>query len=207
MTRPDGGAVDLYCGLHRRDRACRHPVGSQGADGGRLLARAATRLGAAADRDPAGDARDPAAAHPPVSQPDQELLARGRHRLSRPGLGVRRDHAESDRAGDRNHRHHHGRLSPDLVGHERSDELLWMADQPEHGRMSDTTSSIFVRQNLVRERPAPVKTTGFVGFLRTRLFNSPHNTLITIVSALLLWFILVPTLKFVLVDAVWTGTD
>ena len=57
------------------------------------------------------------------------------------------------------------------------------------------------------ERPAPVKTTGFVGFLRTRLFNSPTNILITIVSALLLWFIVVPALKFALVDAVWTGAD
>ena len=57
------------------------------------------------------------------------------------------------------------------------------------------------------ERPAPVKTTGFVGFLRTRLFNSPTNILITIVSALLLWFIVVPALKFLLVDAVWTGSD
>ena len=73
--------------------------------------------------------------------------------------------------------------------------------------MSDTTSSSFVRQDLVPERPAPVKTTGFVGFLRTRLFNSPTNILITIVSALLLWFILVPTLRFLLLDAVWTGKD
>ena len=73
--------------------------------------------------------------------------------------------------------------------------------------MSDTTPSVFVRGDLVGERPAPIKTTGFVGFLRTRLFNSPTNILITIVSALLLWFILVPALKFVLVDAVWTGTD
>ena len=73
--------------------------------------------------------------------------------------------------------------------------------------MSDTTSSIFVRQDLVPERPAPVKTTGFVGFLRTRLFNSPTNILITIVSVLLLWLILVPAIKFVLIDAVWTGKD
>jgi general L-amino acid transport system permease protein len=73
--------------------------------------------------------------------------------------------------------------------------------------MSDTTPSGFVRQDLVAERPAPVKTTGFVGFLRTRLFNSPTNILITIVSALLLWFILVPSLRFLLVDAVWTGKD
>src|SRR3954468_21152446 len=81
-----------------------------------------------------------------------------------------------------------------------------MADRPEHG-MSDTTSSAFVRQDLVAERAAPVKTTGFIGFLRTRLFNSPTNILITIVSVLLLWFIVVPALKFLLVDAVWSGKD
>jgi len=73
--------------------------------------------------------------------------------------------------------------------------------------MSDITASAFVRQDLVPERPAPVKTTGFVGFLRTRLFNSPTNILITIVSVLLLWFIVVPALKFLVVDAVWSGAD
>jgi general L-amino acid transport system permease protein len=73
--------------------------------------------------------------------------------------------------------------------------------------MSDITSSAFVRQELIAERAAPVKTTGFVGFLRTRMFNSPTNILLTIVSAMLLWFIAVPALKFLLVDAVWSGTD
>ena len=73
--------------------------------------------------------------------------------------------------------------------------------------MSDTTPSAFVRQDLVAERAAPVKTTGFIGFLRTRLFNSPTNILITIVSVLLLWFIVVPAIRFLLFDAVWTGSD
>jgi len=73
--------------------------------------------------------------------------------------------------------------------------------------MSDITTSAFVRQDLVPERPAPVKTTGFVGFLRTRLFNTPTNILITIVSALLLWFTVVPAIKFLLIDAVWSGKD
>jgi len=73
--------------------------------------------------------------------------------------------------------------------------------------MSEITTSAFVRDALLPERPAPVKTTGFVGFLRTRLFNSPTNILLTIVSALLLWFIAVPAIKFLLVDAVWSGTD
>jgi general L-amino acid transport system permease protein len=75
--------------------------------------------------------------------------------------------------------------------------------------MSDiaASSSSFVRQELVPERTAPIKTTGFIGFLRTRLFNSPTNILLTIVSILLLWFTVVPAVKFLLVDAVWTGKD
>jgi general L-amino acid transport system permease protein len=73
--------------------------------------------------------------------------------------------------------------------------------------MSDIVASAFVSQDLVPERPAPIKTTGFVGFLRTRLFNSSTNILLTIASALLLWFIVVPVVKFLLVDAVWSGSD
>jgi len=73
--------------------------------------------------------------------------------------------------------------------------------------MSEIAASLFVRHELVPERAAPVKTTGFVGFLRTRLFNSPTNILLTIVSILLLWFTVIPALKFLLVDAVWSGTD
>jgi general L-amino acid transport system permease protein len=73
--------------------------------------------------------------------------------------------------------------------------------------MSDIAGSSFIRKELVPERTAPVKTTGFVGFLRTRLFNSPTNIMLTIVSALLLWFVVVPAARFLLVDAVWSGTD
>jgi general L-amino acid transport system permease protein len=73
--------------------------------------------------------------------------------------------------------------------------------------MSEVATPSFVRQDLVPERPAPIKTTGFVGFMRTRLFNSPTNILMTIASALLLWFLVVPTLKFLLIDAVWSGKD
>jgi general L-amino acid transport system permease protein len=73
--------------------------------------------------------------------------------------------------------------------------------------MSDIAASSFVRRELVLERPAPVKTTGFVGFLRTRLFNSPTNILLTVVAALVLWFTVIPAVKFLLIDAVWRGTD
>ena len=75
--------------------------------------------------------------------------------------------------------------------------------------MSDIAAqpSAFVRQELVPERAAPLKTTGFVGFLRTRLFNSPTNILLTLVGLILLWLTVIPAIKFLLVDAVWHGTD
>jgi general L-amino acid transport system permease protein len=73
--------------------------------------------------------------------------------------------------------------------------------------MTDVAMTNFVRKELVTERPAPVKTTGFVGFVRTRLLNSPTNILLTILGALLIWFTVVPALRFLLVDAVWHGSD
>ena len=72
---------------------------------------------------------------------------------------------------------------------------------------SELSTRAFVRQELVAERAAPIKTTGVVGFLRTRLFNSPINVLLTIGGILLLWFTVIPSVKFLLIDAVWTGND
>jgi general L-amino acid transport system permease protein len=73
--------------------------------------------------------------------------------------------------------------------------------------MSDLAAASFVRGEIVPERAAPIRTTGFVGFLRTRLFNSPTNILLTFASLLLLWFTVVPAIRFLLVDAVWRGSD
>ena len=72
--------------------------------------------------------------------------------------------------------------------------------------MTDTSAS-FVRRDLVPDRPAPVKTTGFVGFVRTRLLNSPTNILLTILGLLLLWYAVIPALRFLSIDAVWSGRD
>ena len=73
--------------------------------------------------------------------------------------------------------------------------------------MTDVAMTNFVRKDLVAERPAPIKTTGMIGFVRTRLLNSPTNILLTILGALLIWFTVVPALRFLLVDAVWHGSD
>ncbi|CAL77671.1 putative amino acid ABC transport, permease protein [Bradyrhizobium sp. ORS 278] len=73
--------------------------------------------------------------------------------------------------------------------------------------MTDITASNFIRQDMAGERPAPIKTTGVIGFVRTQLLNSPTNILLTLVSALLIWFTVIPALQFLLVDAVWVGKD
>jgi general L-amino acid transport system permease protein len=69
--------------------------------------------------------------------------------------------------------------------------------------MSDLAAPSFVRQQLIPERAGPIRTTGVVGFLRIRLFNSPTNILLTVASLLLLWFTVIPAIRFLVVDAVW----
>jgi general L-amino acid transport system permease protein len=71
----------------------------------------------------------------------------------------------------------------------------------------DDTAQVFVRQEIVPQRPAPVRTTGPIAWIRSRLLGSPTSILLTIVSALLLYFTIVPSVKFLIIDAVWTGAD
>jgi general L-amino acid transport system permease protein len=65
----------------------------------------------------------------------------------------------------------------------------------------------FVRDQEVQPRPAPVRTTGLVALMRARLFSSPTNIILTLIGVLLLYFIVVPLVKFLLIDAVWTGSN
>lgn len=73
--------------------------------------------------------------------------------------------------------------------------------------MTDQLTSSFVRQALVEPRKAPIKTIGLVGFIRQRLLNSPLNIFLTVASLALLALVIPPTVKFLLVDAVWHGSD
>ncbi|WP_424632027.1 amino acid ABC transporter permease [Bradyrhizobium sp. SYSU BS000235] len=73
--------------------------------------------------------------------------------------------------------------------------------------MTDQATSPFVRQTLVEPRKAPIKTIGIVGFIRQRLLNSPLNIFLTVASLALLALVIPPTVKFLLVDAVWHGND
>src|SRR5262245_12424575 len=71
----------------------------------------------------------------------------------------------------------------------------------------DNAPQVFVRQELVPQRAAPIRTTGPVAWVRSRLFGSPTSIILPVVSALLLYYTVVPAIKFLLIDAVWTGAD
>jgi len=60
----------------------------------------------------------------PVPEPDQELVARRRHRLPRAGQCVHRHDAQPDRPRHRGHRAHHAGLPHPVAGHFGDHELV-----------------------------------------------------------------------------------
>ena len=59
----------------------------------------------------------------------------------------------------------------------------------------------------IAPRPAPVTSTGFIGWLRLRLFSSWINTLITLAAVYLLWSILTPVIQWAFLDATISGDN
>jgi general L-amino acid transport system permease protein len=67
--------------------------------------------------------------------------------------------------------------------------------------------STYVRRELIAPLPPPLATSGMFGFLRRRLFGGVFNTVLTLLSLLVLIIVLPPLIRFLLIDAVWTGTS
>lgn len=65
----------------------------------------------------------------------------------------------------------------------------------------------FVRRNTIAPQPPPVAMTGPLAWLRENLLSTPFNIALTILIALLLAWAIPELLKFLFVDAVWSGTD
>src|SRR5437763_1796111 len=65
----------------------------------------------------------------------------------------------------------------------------------------------FVRGTPVDALPAPIALTGVIGWMRASLFAGPLNTILTILTALLLIWIIPPIIDFLFIHAVWTGSD
>src|SRR3954464_10078362 len=65
----------------------------------------------------------------------------------------------------------------------------------------------YVRGAQVDALPAPVAMTRVIGWMRASLFAGPLNTILTILTVLLIIWIVPPIIDFLFVHAVWTGTD
>jgi general L-amino acid transport system permease protein len=65
----------------------------------------------------------------------------------------------------------------------------------------------YLRQGPAEQLPPPEAHTGLGGWLRANLFSSPANTVLTVICAALIVWLLPPLVRFLLIDAVWTGTD
>ena len=65
----------------------------------------------------------------------------------------------------------------------------------------------FVRGANIAPRPPPAAMTGVLGWLREKLFSTRFNIALTILIGLLFAWVIPELLKFLLIDAVWSGTD
>ncbi|TXN19161.1 amino acid ABC transporter permease, partial [Methylobacterium sp. WL19] len=65
----------------------------------------------------------------------------------------------------------------------------------------------FVRADLVASRPPPATVGGPLGWLRRNLFSSPANGLTTLAILGLLAWLLPIAIRFLVIDAVWTGAS
>ena len=65
----------------------------------------------------------------------------------------------------------------------------------------------YFRRALLEPEPPPVASGGILAGTRARLFGSAFNTALTLVAAAVGVALLWPTLKFLFIDAVWTGSS
>jgi general L-amino acid transport system permease protein len=72
--------------------------------------------------------------------------------------------------------------------------------------MSDLTAG-YVARETAPALPPPRGTTGFIGWLRQNLFSSPLNIALTLFGCYLIYLIVPPAFRFLVLDAVWIGAD
>ena len=73
--------------------------------------------------------------------------------------------------------------------------------------MTDMSQPAYVRRALVEPEPPPLPGGDALTWTRARLFDGVFNTVLTIVSGVLIVVVVWPAVKFLLIDAVWTGTS
>jgi len=65
----------------------------------------------------------------------------------------------------------------------------------------------FVSGAPIESRPPPAAMSGAIGWLRENLLSTPFNITLTILIGLLAFWIIPDLVRFLLIDAVWTGAD
>jgi len=65
----------------------------------------------------------------------------------------------------------------------------------------------YIRTTPIDPAPPPSATTGVIGWVRANLISSPANIGMTILSILLVYWIVPPFIEFMFTHAVWTGVD
>src|SRR5690242_1594042 len=73
--------------------------------------------------------------------------------------------------------------------------------------VTTTGGAAFVRRAPAPELAPPFASTGWLGWLRANLFATPLNAVLTVLTILLLAWVVPPAVRFLLIDAVWTGGD
>ena len=68
-------------------------------------------------------------------------------------------------------------------------------------------STMFVRQEMLKELPAPAGTKGPVHWIRTNLFSSPLNTFLSLLAIFVFYKTIPPLLDFALFNSAWSGSD
>jgi general L-amino acid transport system permease protein len=73
--------------------------------------------------------------------------------------------------------------------------------------MTGMSQPAYVRRALVEPELPPLPGVDALTWTRARLFDGVFNTVLTIVSGVIIAAVVWPTVKFLLIDAVWTGTS
>jgi general L-amino acid transport system permease protein len=73
--------------------------------------------------------------------------------------------------------------------------------------MSAIGDQAYLRELPVEALPAPVPRAGIIGWLRSNLFSSPANIVLTFLCVALIVWAVPPILRFFVFDAVWSGAD
>jgi general L-amino acid transport system permease protein len=65
----------------------------------------------------------------------------------------------------------------------------------------------FVQKAQIAPQPPPARMTGAVGWVRANLLSTPFNIVLTILIVVFLAWLIPSLLRFLFIDAVWSGTD